>query len=102
MASTTQDRAIARLAPARDRARAEWRLLGARLSTVSPQAVGRGLLAVTVVAVSAGFAAATWPALLPFALGGLLAYAIYPWSTCSTGSCPASSRRRSRWPSGSG
>lgn len=78
MASTTQDRAIARLGPARERARAEWRLLGARLSTVSPQAVGRGLLAVTVVAVSAWFAAATWPALLPFALGGLLAYAIYP------------------------
>ena len=73
-----QDQAIARLKPAQARARAEWRLLGARLSTVSPQAVGRGLLAVTIVAVSTWLAAATWPALLPFALGGLLAYAIYP------------------------
>jgi predicted PurR-regulated permease PerM len=75
---TSQDRAIARLRPARERARAEWRLLGARLSTVSPQAVGRGVLTVVMILVGAGLAAATWPALLPFAIGGLLAYAIYP------------------------
>lgn len=74
----TQDAAIARLAPAADRSRAEWRLLRARLSTITPQALGRGALATTVVLASAWLAIATWPSLLPFALGGLLAYTIYP------------------------
>jgi len=78
MARTPQDRAIARLAPAVERSRAEWRLLGARISTITPRAVARGALAVTVLLVSTWFAVATWPSLLPFAVGGLLAYAIYP------------------------
>jgi putative heme transporter len=78
VSTTTQDRAIARLRPARERSRAEWRLLGARLSTITPQALGRGILATAVVVIAAWLAAATWPSLLPFAIGGLLAYTIYP------------------------
>ncbi len=78
VSTTSQDRAIASLRPARERARAEWRLLGARLSTLTPQALGRGILAITVVLVAGWLAAATWPSLLPFAIGGLLAYTIYP------------------------
>lgn len=78
MAASSSDRAIARLAPAVERSRAEWRLLGTRLATVTPRALARGVLATVVVLVAAGLAAATWPALLPFAVGGLLAYAIYP------------------------
>jgi predicted PurR-regulated permease PerM len=78
MASTPQDRAIARLKPARARSRAEWALLRARLATITPQAVGRGTLSLVVTVVAAWLAAATWPSLLPFAIGGLLAYTIYP------------------------
>lgn len=78
MAASPQDRAIARLAPARERSRAEWRLLAARLGTITPRALGRGILAAVVVLVGAWLSAATWPALLPFAVGALLAYAIYP------------------------
>jgi predicted PurR-regulated permease PerM len=78
MATSSQDRAIARLAPAVERSRAEWRLLGTRLATITPRAFARGILATVVVLVAVGLAGATWPALLPFAVGGLLAYAIYP------------------------
>jgi predicted PurR-regulated permease PerM len=74
----SQDVAIARLAPAVDRSRAEWRLLRARLSTITPQALGRGILSTVVLVVALVLARATWPALLPFAIGGLLAYTIYP------------------------
>lgn len=74
----SQDAAIKRLAPAVDRSRAEWRLLRARLSTITPQALGRGLIAVALVAAALWLSAATWPALLPFAVGGVLAYAVYP------------------------
>jgi predicted PurR-regulated permease PerM len=74
----SQDAAIKRLAPAVDRSRAEWRLLRARLSTITPQALGRGALSTVVVVVAAVLAKETWPALLPFAIGGLLAYTIYP------------------------
>jgi predicted PurR-regulated permease PerM len=75
---TPQDAAIARLQPARDRSRAEWALLRARLSTITPQAVGRGILSVVVLVIAGQLAIATWPSLLPFAIGGLLAYTIYP------------------------
>jgi predicted PurR-regulated permease PerM len=74
----SQDAAIARLAPAVDRSRAEWRLLRARLSTITPQAVARGTLSTVVVVAAVVLARETWPALLPFAIGGLLAYTIYP------------------------
>ena len=75
---TPQDAAIARLRPARERSRAEWALLRARLATITPQAIGRGTLSLVVVLVAAWLAVATWPSLLPFAIGGLLAYTIYP------------------------
>jgi predicted PurR-regulated permease PerM len=78
VAATPQDAAIARLAPAVARSRAEWRLLRTRLATVTPQALGRGLVAATVTAAAVWLSAATWPALLPFAVGGVMAYAVYP------------------------
>ena len=63
---------------ARARARAAWADLGDRLATVTPTAVGRAALGVAVIASILLFAAGTWPALLPFAVGGLLAYAVLP------------------------
>ena len=63
---------------AQARARAAWADLGGRLSTVTPAAVGRAVLTVGVVALIFGFVAATWPTLLPFVIGGLVAYAVLP------------------------
>ncbi len=70
--------ATARLAPALERSSAEWALLRARLRTITPQALGRGTLIVTVALITAWLAASTWPALLPFAVGGIIAYAVFP------------------------
>jgi predicted PurR-regulated permease PerM len=63
---------------ARARARAAWSDLGARLGTVSPAAVGRAALVTAVVAGSVAVVVGTWPALLPFAIGGLIAYTVLP------------------------
>ena len=45
---------------------------------MTPAAVGRAVLGVAVISAILLFAAGTWPALLPFAVGGLLAYAVLP------------------------
>jgi predicted PurR-regulated permease PerM len=66
------------LAAAQARAAREWARLGARLRTVTPQAVGRSVLVVGALAGVALLANATWPALLPFVVGGLIAYQLLP------------------------
>ncbi len=63
---------------ARQRARTAWADLRDRLATVTPSALGRAVLGVVVILVIAGFVVGTWPALLPFVFGGLLAYAVLP------------------------
>ena len=72
---------IAPPAPPADRsahARAEWLRLRAWLSTISPQDVGRSILALSVGGFALWLAIATWPALLPFFIGAALAYAVLP------------------------
>ncbi len=66
------------LVRAKARARTEWSRLADRLETVTPAAVGRAVLGGTVVLVVLALIAGTWPTLLPFALGGLLAYVVLP------------------------
>src|SRR5512135_1992291 len=68
----------ARLTPAVERSAAEWALLRARLRTITPQAVARGTLTVALAVLGIWAAVATWPALLPFAVGGIIAYATFP------------------------
>ena len=65
-------------AAARARARAAWADVGDRLATVTPAALGRAALAVAVIATITVAIVGTWPALLPFAVGGILAYAVLP------------------------
>ena len=63
---------------ARNRARAEWARLRGRLATVTPGAVGRaGLTTAAALAVLA-IAIGSWPAVLPFVVGGVIAYAVLP------------------------
>ena len=64
--------------PAEAHARAEWRRLRGRLATITPQGLGRGFLAATVAGLGLWVAIGTWPALLPFAIGGVIAYAVLP------------------------
>jgi predicted PurR-regulated permease PerM len=58
--------------------RAEWARLWARVQSIPPKAVGRGALAVVVAAGTLWLAIGTWPALLPFAIGGGIAYVVLP------------------------
>ena len=55
-----------------------WADLRDGVATTTPQAIGRGLLAVAVIGGSLWLAAATWPTLLPFVIGGLIAYMLLP------------------------
>ncbi len=63
---------------ARKRAQVAWSDLGARLASVTPSTLGRAVLVTAVVAGSWAVVAGTWPALLPFAIGGLIAYLVLP------------------------
>jgi predicted PurR-regulated permease PerM len=56
----------------------EWAALRARLRSITPQTLARAALATAVVATVVGATLATWPALLPFAVGGLIAYTLLP------------------------
>src|SRR5262245_5491305 len=76
-AVVTAQAATAR-AEARERARIEWAALRDRLATTTPSAVGRTVLAIAVIGVVVWAIGSTWPAFLPFAIGGLLAYAVLP------------------------
>ncbi len=59
-------------------ARAQWQELRNRLPTVTPTAAGRAVLVVAVIGVIVAAVVGTWPALLPFAVGGLIAWAVLP------------------------
>jgi predicted PurR-regulated permease PerM len=63
---------------ARARADAAWADFRDRLHTVTPAALGRVALATTVTVIVASVVVGTWPALLPFVLGAIIAYAVLP------------------------
>ena len=65
-------------AAAIQRSRAAWRDLGRRLATVTPSTLGRALLTVGVLGVLAGAVVGTWPAVVPFLIGGTIAYGVLP------------------------
>src|SRR3954470_3627148 len=58
--------------------RAEWRRLGRRVAAISPAAVGRSLLVVFSAFLLWELVTSTWPALLPFLAGAVIAYAVLP------------------------
>jgi predicted PurR-regulated permease PerM len=63
---------------AREASLRSWRALGARLQTVSPRSLALGLLMLASLVIPAWIAVISWPALLPFAAGVALAYAVLP------------------------
>jgi len=68
--------------PSRDaalrRASADWAELRSRLATVTPTALGRAILVTAVIGGAIAAAAGTWPALLPYFVGGLIAHTALP------------------------
>jgi predicted PurR-regulated permease PerM len=58
--------------------RKAWKRLGMAIGSITPQALGRGLLVIGALAGLVWLAVASWPALLPFIVGGVLAYIIAP------------------------
>ncbi len=63
---------------ARSRARVRWHALADRLRTIRPEALAKGAIGLTLAVVSVQLAVASWPALLPFIVGAVLAYAVLP------------------------
>jgi hypothetical protein len=71
--SVTDPRAARRAESAR-----RWAEFRDGVASTTPQAIGRAALTVGVVGGSLWLAAATWPTLLPFLIGGLIAYMLLP------------------------
>ncbi len=55
-----------------------WKRLGMSLFSVTPKGLARGILILGALAVLAWLSEASWPALLPFIVGGVLAYIVSP------------------------
>jgi predicted PurR-regulated permease PerM len=70
---TTDPRAARKAYSAR-----RWAELRDNVATTTPQAIGRAALATGVVVGSLWLAVSTWPTLLPFLIGGLIAYMLLP------------------------
>ena len=71
MAENDQVAAIAR-------SRAEWASLSRRLETITPAMLARAGLTVGAGLVMLAVAAGTWPALMPFLVGAVIAYSVLP------------------------
>ena len=60
------------------RSRAEWDRLRRRLSTITPAALARAGLTLGAGAVVLAVILGSWPAVLPFLVGGVIAYGVLP------------------------
>ncbi|MCU0506289.1 MAG: AI-2E family transporter, partial [Chloroflexi bacterium] len=63
---------------AQERAAAAWRALGGRLRTVTPSGIGRMVVVIATIVGAVWLLGVTWPAIVPFLAGGVLAYAVLP------------------------
>jgi predicted PurR-regulated permease PerM len=63
---------------ARVHARERWHVLADRLRTIRPEALAKGAIGVTLIGTAVWLAVASWPALAPFVIGAVLAYAVLP------------------------
>jgi predicted PurR-regulated permease PerM len=63
---------------AQQRSAAAWRALGGRLSTITPSGLGRIAVVTATILAGAWLVGYTWPAIVPFLIGGVVAYAVLP------------------------
>jgi predicted PurR-regulated permease PerM len=61
-----------------NRSRTAWRRLGVRLRSITPSDLARTIMVVGIVALLIWLVVASWPALVPFAIGGVVAYIALP------------------------
>jgi len=76
--STAQQTTDERIVTAKARAAVQWHRVGDRLLSVTPSAVARMFLAAIAIATPIWLAWASWPAVVPFIVGGAIAYAVLP------------------------
>jgi predicted PurR-regulated permease PerM len=61
-----------------DQSRQAWRNLGIQIASVTPKQLGRMVLGLGAVAAAIWVVVASWPALLPFLVGGVIGYTVLP------------------------
>ncbi|HVX29040.1 MAG TPA: AI-2E family transporter [Nitrolancea sp.] len=76
--SAAQRKTAEPAASAKERAAAQWRRLGDAILTVTPSGVARTIFAAIAIVVPIWLAWASWPAIVPFIVGGAIAYAVLP------------------------
>lgn len=61
-------------------ARLAWKRLGTAVRSITPASLTRGLLVLGAITAVSWLGWSTWPALLPFLIGGAIAYALLPFT----------------------
>jgi predicted PurR-regulated permease PerM len=61
-----------------EQSRQAWRDLGIRIASITPRQLGRMLMGLIAAGAILWIAVASWPALLPFVVGGIIAYTVLP------------------------
>lgn len=61
-----------------EQSRQAWRDLGNRIASITPKQLGRMFLGLLAAGVVVWVVVASWPALLPFLVGGIIAYTVLP------------------------
>ena len=62
-----------------EQSRQAWRNFGMKIASVTPKQAGRLVLAIIAIGVAVWVSVASWPALLPFIIGGIIAYTVLPF-----------------------
>src|SRR5262245_2492149 len=75
---TTREQRAQRVSAAAERARGAWQDLRLRLRGVTPSGLAHAGLILGAIATTGWVVKATWPALLPFVVGGVVAYIVLP------------------------
>lgn len=60
------------------RSRDAWRRFGQQIMAITPQQLARMFLALTALTAAVWVVTASWPALAPFLVGGIIAYTVLP------------------------
>lgn len=64
--------------PALQKSIEAWRNLGMKIASITPKQLGRMVLGLIALGAIVWIAIASWPALLPFVVGGVIAYTVLP------------------------
>ncbi len=74
------DSAMRQVSSGEKEARLAWKRLGTAVRSTTPTSLLRGLLVLGAITAVSWLGWSTWPALLPFLIGGAIAYALLPFT----------------------